>query len=234
MIRCGCMGYHEDNLDWLVEKLKTVIDELNSELETVYKYIDTNDERVENTTENFSKELYLKNLEKINSNFLVLNSLIQKVNTTALANVQVEIMKLMNTLQGFNNNILYNPFNGYVDTLQNIINTIFNRLLCCLTVNEYAELSLTTNEYKKLNWTATYYAEKSCKYKKEINWDLLYVDPSSMQVLPLKRTIDWLVLQHTPNGITVDEYKAKDLTMTQYAEKNISATDYYFNSKNLL
>lgn len=233
MIRCGCMGYHEDDLDWLVEELKTVIDELNSELETVYKYIDTNDERVINTTENFSKELYLKNLEKINSNFLVLNSLIQKVSTNALASVQVEIMKLMNTLQGFNN-ILYNPFNGYVDTLQNIINTIFNRLLCCLTANEYAELSLTAEEYKGLNWTTMYYAEKSCEYKRKNNWNTLYVDPSSMQVLPLKRTIDWLILQHTPNGITVDEYKAKNLTMTQYATKNISATDYYFNSKNLL
>lgn len=128
---------------------------------------------------------------------------------------------------------VYNPYRGEVTDIQTAINDIYS-VACIwgLTAQQYDDLGLTAEAYDALELTAVEYDT--------LGYKLLYPDPNYYMISPftgemthIKNVVTRLCYFHM-EGLTAEEYDAKELTAEAYDAYEITAFDYDWFGEQLL
>lgn len=219
----------------LTYTIDQVIKQLDVDNSEVYKYIDSQDNKVLATSRAYTNEQIYKVEQQLNQSLVQLITLIQTTDSSTRAWVTEQLSELENWIKKQSNSIfVINPINGKLDSLQNVLNEYYNLFnYYALTCIEYDTLGLTADEYDSMKLTAYMFDYYSKKYL-WFNSELVMYHPVTGVMTSYKNVINFLIEQHREDGLTSTEYTAKNLTATQYSNANISAYDYDWKGKTLL
>ena len=168
------------------------------------------------------------------------NNEITSIRNEMRANNQLIFQWVENRIEDFINSLpeiltvqVYNPYRGEVTDIQTAINDIYS-VACIwgLTAQQYDDLGLTAEEYDNLELTAVEYDTMGYK--------LLYPDPNYYMMSPftgemthIKNVVTRLCYFHM-EGLTAEEYDAKELTAEEYDAYELTAFDYDWFGEQLL
>lgn len=168
------------------------------------------------------------------------NNEITSIRNEMRANNQLIFEWVENRIEDFINSLpeiltvqVYNPYRGEVTDIQTAINDIYS-VACIwgLTAQQYDDLGLTAEAYDALELTAVEYDT--------LGYKLLYPDPNYYMISPftgevthIKNVVTRLCYFHM-EGLTAEEYDAKELTAEAYDAYEITAFDYDWFGEQLL
>lgn len=168
------------------------------------------------------------------------NNEITSIRNEMRANNQLIFDWVENRIEDFINSLpeiltvqVYNPYRGEVTDIQTAINDIYS-VACIwgLTAQQYDDLGLTAEAYDALELTAVEYDT--------LGYKLLYPDPNYYMISPftgemthIKNVVTRLCYFHM-EGLTAEEYDAKELTAEAYDAYEITAFDYDWFGEQLL
>lgn len=241
------------------EELKVRVTALETEISTFEEQINqrfyTLDQELRTDIDNKIAQVVLQVNEKLQEVDIALRDLENKFNQfkTETRNIVIQyynlgkaytdfkIEELINSLPDLTTVYVYNPIKGYVTTLQEAINDLYDLgRPDALTAREYDDLELTASEYDALEITAIDYDLYGRKLLEDLGliknkWYYMY-SPFTGEYVPLQTVISELADLHMSESgaITASEYDALELTAEDYDDLLISAYDYDWIAKTIL
>lgn len=256
------LSYYE-SICKLVKKMNEIIDEVNSidvdnilnrvdeeiekELEDLYKQMDNLSNTVGGVMNNVDNalELYhnkvIRELNSttanltlfVNNQLNVIKKYVDSQDNAIMSELRYQIELLKNSIPDLTTVYVRSPYTGKIITIQEAIDELWNNLrVYALTADEYDAQMWTAEEYDGFKLTAyqyDYYA-KEFIYK---NPELYMFSPFTGEYVFYQDVIMKLVELHRTNALTATEYDGLALTATTYDGKDITAYTYDWNGKNI-
>ena len=228
------------------EVLSLVRDELQSEINGVYKYIDDLEERtnhkfdgVYETIANNYNELddkYTEITNELNEKIIELNELVETLNRNVYIYINQELERVYDYISKYQCQTIkcYNPITGIYEPICRIFGSMYDSLRYLgITANDFDSLNLTCNAFENESLSASQFDLYAKYYFNKIR-DLYMFNPFTGNYVYYQDVINQLADFHRNAPITASEYDALQLTATAYDDKEISAYDYDNNGKGLL
>lgn len=233
------LSYYEVLLN-LTAKINEVLDEIGSEHEEIYKYIDEKvngiidkanaytDQKIAEEEKKVT-ELYNEILQMINVIYQYIDSVSARTKNYIDAQ-NVKIWDYVYQLGRQQSQIVINPITGAQDGLQHTLDQMASVLnINALTAREYDGLGLTAEEFDALGYTVTewdFYARSLIGTQREKELHTMY-HPVTGKRLFYQDIIYWCIDQHRENGLTAAQYDEKQITATGF-EIVVDAYNYDF------
>ena len=208
----------QNNLDEINERLTNLENEFDNLEDNVYKYIDD------------------KFLQAYNELLTMINNMFQSIKDSLnadLLELKIYIDNKDKELQEQIDNIVigkidvYNPVNGKIENIQNVINDIYGYLRYgAITCTEFDVSGITAQEFDNLNLTTSEFDLNSKNYIGNYN---KYLNLATGKYEDLQSILNTLFGYHQV-GITVTSFESLELTCDTFDEKEITAYQFDFES----
>lgn len=250
---------YEEQLLLFNKKLNEIIEVVNQfDLETIQNMIDDAINTLQNYVDNQDQKLYnyideqiLKANEytdsqiTISQNYLIqmlnekVNLIYQYINTQDSL-ILDELQKAYDELDQKINDItfdkleLIDPTTGSLNTIQNVINNIYNYLRYnALTALEFDSIGLTASEFDGFGITALDF-DLNAKQLLKNDPRFYMFNPLNGQYELISKVVQDLANLHKENPINALEFDDLELTATEFDAKEITSYNFDFNAKTLL
>lgn len=233
----GCFTV-EEKLCKIQYTINQIINELSRDdswiIETIESMVNAAEEKMKSYTDSEISKLYQKILIEIKS----IKDFVEYSNSSFSAYINSQISRLENEIKNIpvTDCLLINPFSGKIDSIQNIVNDLYNNFkYFAFTCEEYDSSNITCGEYKESGITCgeySFYGKIFFKRKLISNMFKMF-NPVSGLNEDFRQTIRWLISQHQ-NCLTCAEYSATNITCEEYSEKDITCYEYSFESKSII
>ena len=227
--------------------LNRVDEEIEKELEDLYKQMDNLSGAVGNVMDNVDNALKLYHNQVIrelnattanltvfvNNQLSVIKKYVDSQDNAIMRELRYQIELLKNSIPDLTTVYVRSPYTGKIITIQAAIDELWNNLrVYALTADEYDTQRWTAEEYDGFKLTAYQYDyfAKQFIYK---NPELYMFSPFTGQYVFYQDVIMRLVELHRTNALTATEYDSLALTATAYDGKDITAYTYDWDGKSI-
>ena len=175
-------------------------------------------------------------LSEIESNYRKVIAYVDSENANLKAYVEykLEIFK-QEIIELLPDNIsIYNPVNGKLQTISEVVNSMYNALRYeALTCSEYEALDLTAQEYDNLELSAYDFDlyGKKLLYKDDNHY---MFSPFTGEYVTIKSVVYELAILHAESPITAQNYDNLQITASDFEGYDMSAYDYDNNAQAIL
>lgn len=229
---------YRDYVDEQVSFLKTYIDEQDNATKTV---LEIKMENLKNETERQMNELKLKlqqTLDDVNNKLAEYSESLVRLYDFVVSDQNRQDIYFKNILEEFYHkiwslidqytNIIYNPTNGQLTTVEQAINDIWNILRYqALTCIEFEWLGYSCDKWDSIGYSALDFDLYSgVKYGKRI-CDCWMINPYTGEK-SLVTDVIYTLIGMRAEGLTTEQYDAKNLTASRFDSTNITAYDFDF------
>lgn len=229
---------YRDYVDEQVSFLKTYIDEQDNATKTV---LEIKMENLKNETERQMNELKLKlqqTLDDVNNKLAGYSESLVRLYDFVVSDQNRQDIYFKNILEEFYHkiwslidqytNIIYNPTNGQLTTVEQAINDIWNILRYqALTCIEFEWLGYSCDKWDSIGYSALDFDLYSgVKYGKRI-CDCWMINPYTGEK-SLVTDVIYTLIGMRAEGLTTEQYDAKNLTASRFDSTNITAYDFDF------
>lgn len=229
---------YRDYVDEQVSFLKTYIDEQDNATKTV---LEIKMENLKNETERQMNELKLKlqeTLDGVNNKLAEYSESLVRLYDFVVSDQNRQDIYFKNVLEEFYHkiwslidqytNIIYNPTNGQLTTVEQAINDIWNILRYqALTCIEFEWLGYSCDKWDSIGYSALDFDLYSgVKYGKRI-CDCWMINPYTGEK-SLVTDVIYTLIGMRAEGLTTEQYDAKNLTASRFDSTNITAYDFDF------
>lgn len=229
---------YRDYVDEQVSFLKTYIDEQDNATKTV---LEIKMENLKNETERQMNELKLKlqeTLDGVNNKLAEYSESLVRLYDFVVSDQNRQDIYFKNVLEEFYHkiwslidqytNIIYNPTNGQLTTVEQAINDIWNILRYqALTCIEFEWLGYSCDKWDSIGYSALDFDLYSgVKYGKRI-CDCWMINPYTGEK-SLVTDVIYTLIGMRAEGLTTEQYDAKNLTASRFESTNITAYDFDF------
>lgn len=229
---------YRDYVDEQVSFLKTYIDEQDNATKTV---LEIKMENLKNETERQMNELKLKlqqTLDDVNNKLAEYSESLVRLYDFVVSDQNRQDIYFKNILEEFYHkiwslidqytNIIYNPTNGQLTTVEQAINDIWNILRYqALTCIEFEWLGYSCDKWDSIGYSALDFDLYSgVKYGKRI-CDCWMINPYTGEK-SLVTDVIYTLIGMRAEGLTTEQYDAKNLTASRFESTNITAYDFDF------
>lgn len=229
---------YKDYVDEQVSFLKTYIDEQDNATKTV---IEIKMENLKNETERQMNELKLKlqqTLDDVNNKLAEYSESLVRLYDFVVSDQNRQDIYFKNVLEEFYHkiwslidqytNIIYNPTNGQLTTVEQAINDIWNILRYqAMNCIEFEWLGYSCEKWDSIGYSALDFDLNSgVKYGKRI-CDCWMINPYTGEK-SLVTDVIYTLIGMKAEGLTTEQYDAKNLTASRFESTNITAYDFDF------
>lgn len=229
---------YRDYVDEQVSFLKTYIDEQDNATKTV---LEIKMENLKNETERQMNELKLhlkQTLDDVNNKLAEYSESLVRLYDFVVSDQNRQDIYFKNILEEFYHkiwslidqytNIIYNPTNGQLTTVEQAINDIWNILRYqALTCIEFEWLGYSCDKWDSIGYSALDFDLYSgVKYGKRI-CDCWMINPYTGEK-SLVTDVIYTLIGMRAEGLTTEQYDAKNLTASRFDSTNITAYDFDF------
>lgn len=229
---------YRDYVDEQVSFLKTYIDEQDNATKTV---LEIKMENLKNETERQMNELKLhlkQTLDDVNNKLAEYSESLVRIYDFVVSDQNRQDIYFKNILEEFYHkiwslidqytNIIYNPTNGQLTTVEQAINDIWNILRYqALTCIEFEWLGYSCDKWDSIGYSALDFDLYSgVKYGKRI-CDCWMINPYTGEK-SLVTDVIYTLIGMRAEGLTTEQYDAKNLTASRFDSTNITAYDFDF------
>ena len=229
---------YKDYVDEQVSFLKTYIDEQDNATKTV---LEIKMENLKNETERQINELKLKlqqTLDDVNNKLAEYSESLVRLYDFVVSDQNRQDIYFKNLLEEFYHkiwslidqytNIIYNPTNGQLTTVEQAINDIWNILRYqAMTCIEFEWLGYSCDKWDSIGYSALDFDLYSgVKYAKRI-CDCWMINPYTGEK-SLVTDVIYTLIGMRAEGLTTEQYDAKNLTASRFDSTNITAYDFDF------
>lgn len=229
---------YKDYVDEQVSFLKTYIDEQDNATKTV---LEIKMENLKNETERQMNELKLKlqqTLDDVNNKLAEYSESLVRLYDFVVSDQNRQDIYFKNVLEEFYHkiwslidqytNIIYNPTNGQLTTVEQAINDIWN-ILRYQAINciEFEWLGYSCDKWDSIGYSALDFDLYSgVKYGKRI-CDCWMINPYTGEK-SLVTDVIYTLIGMKAGGLTTEQYDSKNLTASRFDSTNITAYDFDF------
>lgn len=229
---------YKDYVDEQVSFLKTYIDEQDNATKTV---LEIKMENLKNETERQINELKLKlqqTLDDVNNKLAEYSESLVRLYDFVVSDQNRQDIYFKNLLEEFYHkiwslidqytNIIYNPTNGQLTTVEQAINDIWNILRYqAMTCIEFEWLGYSCDKWDSIGYSALDFDLYSgVKYAKRI-CDCWMINPYTGEK-SLVTDVIYTLIGMRAEGLTTEQYDAKKLTASRFDSTDITAYDFDF------
>lgn len=229
---------YKDYVDEQVSFLKTYIDEQDNATKTV---LEIKMENLKNETERQMNELKLKlqeTLDGVNKKLAEYSESLVRLYDFVVSDQNRQDIYFKNLLEEFYHkiwslidqytNIIYNPTNGQLTTVEQAINDIWNILRYqAMTCIEFEWLGYSCDKWDSIGYSALDFDLYSgVKYAKRI-CDCWMINPYTGEK-SLVTDVIYTLIGMRAEGLTTEQYDAKKLTASRFDSTDITAYDFDF------
>ena len=229
---------YKDYVDEQVSFLKTYIDEQDNATKTV---LEIKMENLKNETERQMSELKLKlqqTLDDVNNKLAEYSESLVRLYDFVVSDQNRQDIYFKNLLEEFYHkiwslidqytNIIYNPTNGQLTTVEQAVNDIWNILRYqAMNCIEFEWLGYSCDKWDSIGYSALDFDLYSgVKYGKRI-CDCWMINPYTGEKSLVTDVICTLIGMKS-EGLTTEQYDAKDLTALRFDSSNINAYNFDF------
>lgn len=229
---------YKDYVDEQVSFLKTYIDEQDNATKTV---LEIKMENLKNETERQMNELKLKlqqTLDDVNNKLAEYSESLVRLYDFVVSDQKRQDIYFKNVLEEFYHkiwslidqytNIIYNPTNGQLTTVEQAINDIWNILRYqAMNCIEFEWLGYSCEKWDSIGYSALDFDLYSgVKYGKRI-CDCWMINPYTGEK-SLVTDVIYTLIGMRAEGLTTEQYDAKNLTASRFDSTNITAYDFDF------
>lgn len=229
---------YRDYVDEQVSFLKTYIDEQDNATKTV---LEIKMENLKNETERQMNELKLKlqeTLDGVNNKLAEYSESLVRLYDFVVSDQNRQDIYFKNVLEEFYHkiwslidqytNIIYNPTNGQLTTVEQAINDIWNILRYqAMNCIEFEWLGYSCEKWDSIGYSALDFDLYSgVKYGKRI-CDCWMINPYTGEK-SLVTDVIYTLIGMRAEGLTTEQYDAKNLTASRFESTNITAYDFDF------
>lgn len=229
---------YKDYVDEQVSFLKTYIDEQDNATKTV---LEIKMENLKNETERQMNELKLKlqqTLDDVNNKLAEYSESLVRLYDFVVSDQNRQDIYFKNVLEEFYHkiwslidqytNIIYNPTNGQLTTVEQAINDIWNILRYqAMNCIEFEWLGYSCEKWDSIGYSALDFDLYSgVKYGKRI-CDCWMINPYTGEK-SLVTDVIYTLIGMRAEGLTAEQYDAKKLSASRFDSTNITAYDFDF------
>lgn len=220
-------------IDDSIAIFKNYVDNENNKL---YNYINLEIENTKSYIDESISNLSFDLINLMNQKIKFLTDYIDSKDASLRWEIQLKFNEIEEQIKDITLNgiKIIDPTTGISDSIQNVINHIYDNLrYFAITAGDYDTLELTAEEYDNKQITAFDYDINAKNILLPDKSNYMY-NPFTGDYEKLSDVINYLANFHKDSPITAKEYDDLNLTAINYDNKKLTAYDYDFNAKTLL
>ena len=233
------LSYYE-TICKLINVVNEVIEKIQENDETIFKYVDDAILSVEKRCKDYSDNKINKLLSQV---IAITNAIYSYINGEDML-IKNKYDKELNSIWLYLKNIpvdgsgfVINPITLKVDSIQNTFNSMYEVIRYYgLTCYEYDTLNLTCDQYDNYNLTCLQY-ELYGKIKLLQDWLKRYLympHPVTGVYEDVRNVVSYLISLHKINCLTCSEYDSLEKTCDEYSNYNMTSYQYDWESKTIM
>lgn len=223
------MSYEEQIL-FIANSIEKVLQQIDSDNTELYNYINEQIASVKSYADGLSDNAYV-NLSNAISALTVLIQSTDQLNRAWTIGQLADLKNLIG--ESADNVIVRNPFNGYFQTIQTVLDDIVHNLGDGLTAIEFDSLGLTAGEFDGKRLTAYQFDIYGKRYLMPDSNNMMF-NPWTGDVTSAINVISELVQLHKEYAITAGNFDILPLNAMGIDGKDLTSYQFDFNAEILL